>query len=257
MNFLRFSVIIFSLFFTVTSSISSATPSKKKMNCNEQLQSFYLAPNYSILKICIPQLLEAQNDTQNAPLFYTTVAFILSSHPDYIEKLNNDMPTFPYEIRYFYQSLLIESKPLFYKKIVKNLQQAPIKQPLDVDINWGAYFASGDKFYLEKILKLINQDNQILAMAFEIQNRKHLCLMLKKSKLPCGELDPDKYMKEIQKKYGAAKFARTVNVTLAIWSLESSAAQDPKLKKALLEEFSSKPELDYAAKIHALEGKVK
>lgn len=117
------------------------------------------------------------------------------------------------------------------------------------------HHATGNNFYLEKILNYINEDDFILIAAYETLNRKYLCqVMTKLGDSSCQhKSNVSDIIASIHKKYPQnyqQMLNKVITCASALWSLESNRQQDPMVDKKITEIIQKNPRLDYWKKIN-------
>lgn len=116
--------------------------------------------------------------------------------------------------------------------------------PADFDLLWGASFASGDPKYCRKILA------RYVAFANEGDNVADMVAILA-SRVSKADLRP------MLARVGEAKFRELVDVSTALWSLDSNAKQHDFVRKEIDVYISAHPKEPAAFALFALRGKAK
>lgn len=137
-----------------------------------------------------------------------------------------------------------------------NVQQVIVKEVKDIDTIWNLYHTSKDKAYIQQILEVINQDDEMMFLAYEYMNRHFIAEFL--SELQKKRVEPEvddirKIVAKMEKKEpGFSNKYNLVGIAMSSMRANLKTEQDQANYKSLIQEH---PELDYSAKINKILGK--
>lgn len=159
----------------------------------ELLQKFYKAPTSDKFKQIIlswgnGEVIAASDYSYN--LIFVFVMMVLDKYPHFADEIiKNFNLSSPIVKNLLANALLSSSKKNEVLALVRkynfainencpytvpNIKKLKIKVPHHIDLCWSAYFAQGEKAFIEKILRYINEDELLLFMAYEIRKRMEL-----------------------------------------------------------------------------------
>jgi hypothetical protein len=135
-----------------------------------------------------------------------------------------------------------------------NLNNLAVKQPLDLDLLWTSFFATGKEGYIRRIVEVLNSDDTLLLLAYHWDSRCKMIEKCKNRKQPLLFDDLEKRLQEYQKKRKEAQVQFSI-ILAAYWSLEVNAKQDRTIEEILKKITKNEPSLDYWQKINKSLGK--
>lgn len=232
---------------------------------------FYKDPSFSNFIEQLKQYEKASNDLKNEHINFLAkifAAFAIEKNPNFIDNISKEFGTYSSNMQYFIANALMASKNT--KALTKVLESSNNERPKldvlfttdmltemsieaadDLDITWQSFAATGDKKYVEKILKFIYEDEFLLALGYEFRNRMAISQTLESVMKKEQKPDIKDILESIQSKYpdnANDMMYRVVVIDTALWSLSSIKKQDPNVKKICEDFLLEHPGLNYQEK---------
>jgi hypothetical protein len=264
-------LVAWGLFFLATPATLSAVSTDNHAALNKasmELQTFYHHPSLQKLESItqmMPQMEAARPSQRVDSLCQTFVTMAIYKNKTFVSQIVQDFPTYSdIEQALYYKALLANQESLALKEIKKTgtyhvnplsvvtpheIESQKLRGADDFDLNWSAYFATGDSVYLEKFLKYIHQiDPQLLPIAHKIYDEQVSCDAMKAKHLTCPK-DPLKNIiatiNQVYPNQEKEKFLAAADLSSLLWSLDSNADQDSMVSDQLNTIVAKEPDLDY------------
>lgn len=123
------------------------------------------------------------------------------------------------------------------KRLPISLIDFPVQTATDLDIMWGASFATGDVLYVNRILDMFSTNIQ--SGIFEIED----LLFLRKAKSSASS-EKKQDLSWMVKKYGKETFLKIAYSSSALWASISNAIQHPFVMDAVKQRIAKAPNSD-------------
>lgn len=246
--------------FTVSTFATSHNVSGQVSNrIGASIQGFYKDPSYQNF-LHITQPLSSVSQKTDVPRdTVMLLALILHAHPKFQGKLIQQMPTFKGLQR---ASIIAALGLVGHAQGAKQHGQVSLRgllTPLqinrlkivsahDVQLTMGAYFASGQVFYLKKILGFIVADHDLLSRAGHLMRLDKRCHLASTKVGQLCQTARNKFLFSLKFKYPKnteQKFQQVIAISSAIWAIESLSQQDKQLKSRVNNLVSEFPKLNY------------
>jgi len=245
-------------------------------NSDQIIQTFYKNPGFTQLVEATGHISSYLSQTKDRKdrehLLNIATIFVgqaIKEHPNYLKELNQGFSS----LTFYEKAVLLRGirsadighdllKNISDKKLkqivfstrlkkVSEIKNLPVREPGDLDLIWGSYFATGDSDYIKKIIRVINHDKMALFHGYELINREHNAAFL--SELTGKRISPDKgdlnFAINVKRLWKPGYKNRVLVVKSALWSLEANCNQDPEVRRIRDEVIMNNPELDYWKRI--------
>jgi hypothetical protein len=122
----------------------------------------------------------------------------------------------------------------------KNWDDFQAENPIDLDLLWASFFATGDKHYLRKIVHATKQDDLAFEYGLELYRRQNLSESAKDLKIDLG-IKP--LVLEAQKiSQDKPGFFQLVQLSIAgVFSIRANIHQDPTIETLILKILQEEP----------------
>ena len=230
----------------VSSNLLSAEIVTKELNDSMvELETFYKAPSFEKFIATLNVLVPYYTAQDSSVKLNTFTLVVLNKHKDYVQKILQERQTYPEPTQLFLQNIFRLTEGGDRKQLaraVSKLQNLQIiKAPSEsLDKLWAAFFATGDKRAIRRILRFINRDKSALLFAHQYMTFSQLCHAGESQ--ACEALQSLNQL--VQLKYSAkaaTAFHQISAVNLAIWSIENQSAKDPTAKDTVSKIFRQEP----------------
>ena len=235
--------------------------------------TFYLAPNFRLYQTLISQITDFQSNGHYEPSLKVFSVMVMAKHPRYAEQFIKNFSELSKGSQRYLLSVLLTTghdkianelqndfrvKPMLSHFVSpREVEAIEIKNETDLDCLWAAYFATGDMFFVKKMVKFITHDDFEMMVGYEALNRAWMCDMMKQSGKSTKEHCPDlsDWVMATTERYPHSfhyVFQQSLCVSSAIWSMDSNIKQDKQLKSRLYALVDSHPNLNYWKKINRM-----
>ena len=111
-----------------------------------------------------------------------------------------------------------------FPSLPSRVEALEIKTATDLDVMWGAFFGSGDKIHVSRIL-------DFLAARADVSH--DFAIDMTKLTISYGARQPDAFASEMRAKYDKVQLRRLVDGATAQWALASNARQHPRIRQII------------------------
>lgn len=221
--------------------LSALAPAAAQRVADDPLTFFYLDQKPEKLTGVLDRYVDKPRDWIAYPTLVGFFAVVFRKFPDWTERLSpktfDGKTAVTIVYAYKLSGLSPTGAPLLdrafatqpdrrlqaeFAAVPSRIEDLEIGTPTDLDITWGAFFGSGNAFFVNKILSF-------LAARADVSH--DFAIDMTKVTMAYWAGKPDEFADEMRAKYDEAQLRRLVDGSIAQWALASNAKQHPKVRQ--------------------------